>query len=129
MPSQSRGVPVSQPGNTPRRDALPSVEKPLYIVGELAQDICRITGFSLDPAGKFLDVSRMHWADRLRVTLALVMGHYYCDTQLGITRPINQCMGCQAGWEMTKSTHGFPLHRVADGYSHEVIGCTKDLYL
>ena len=42
---------------------------------------------------------------------------------------INQCQGCQAGWEVVKSVYGDLLHRVEGGYKNEVVGCTKDRYL
>ena len=123
---------MSQTGNT-RGYSLPAVKVPRYIAGPFAQDICRLTGLSLDPAGKFLDVGRMSWVDRLRVAFAIVGGHYYCDVQEGITRPLrlkqqNQCMGCQASWPFGTTLHGFTIHQVVGGYPGEIVGCSREDY-
>lgn len=38
--------------------------------------------------------------------------------------PINQCMGCQAGWPMVRPGS----HAVVGGYPHERVGCTAERY-
>ena len=121
---------MSQPGNRPPKwGALPAVEGvPKYITGETALDVVRLTGLSLDPAGKFIDVSRLSWVDRLRVTLAMVGAHYYCDVQEGITRPRPAfCVGCHHGWPVSQTSAGFPIHTALDRIGG-TIGCNGRQY-
>ena len=137
---------MSQQGNTPlpRRDALPPAKgKPFYITGEAAQDLCRLTGLSLNPDGKFLDVSRLSFWDYFRVLWTWVGGNYWCfcnpwpkkrphgqegKLDTAAKSGPNQCMGCQADWPTEQTKYGFTIHRVTDGYPHEIVGCTKEHY-
>jgi hypothetical protein len=45
------------------------------------------------------------------------------------TKPVNQCMGCQANWPTKPASYGRAvLHDVIGGYQHEVVRCTADRY-
>lgn len=44
---------------------------------------------------------------------------------------INQCIGCQAGWEVVWPKVGvfsWRAHLVKGGYPYEIVSCTKDHY-
>jgi len=47
---------------------------------------------------------------------------------------MNQCQGCQAGWERftyrpgSKTGIGIEMHRVEGGYKTEVVCCTASRY-
>ena len=47
---------------------------------------------------------------------------------------VNQCQGCQAGWEkytskpLHKGGKGVEMHKVKGGYKHEIVCCTARLY-
>lgn len=113
---------MSQPGNLPRRDALPPSrgKQPFYVTGEAAQDLCRLTGLSLAPDGKFIDVSRLEWWDYFRVLWAWVGGNYYAYRK---PYPEPVCLGCSKEWTLTTNDGGLPIH-LADDEIGGIVGCT-----